>query len=85
VCYASTSTGLGSVLLQDGKPIAHASRAVAPAKQRYAQIEKETLTFVFSCVRLNQYVSVKHILVRGNHKPLEEFFTKKHPKHVNAA
>jgi RNase H-like domain found in reverse transcriptase/Reverse transcriptase (RNA-dependent DNA polymerase) len=69
-CDAS-STGLGSVLLQNDKPIAYASRALTPAEHRYAQ----TLAIVFSCVRFNQYVSAKQIVVRSDHKPLEDIFT----------
>ena len=38
-CDASQS-GLGSVLLQDGKPICYARRALTPTENNYAQIEK---------------------------------------------
>ena len=37
----SSSTGLGAVLIQDGKPVAYASRALTRTERNNAQIEKE--------------------------------------------
>ena len=39
--------GLGSVLLQDVKPVVYASRSLSSAERRYAQIEKEMLSVLF--------------------------------------
>ena len=39
-CDAS-QTGLGTVLLQNGQPVAYLSRSLTKTEQRYAQIEKE--------------------------------------------
>ena len=44
----ASSKGLGSVILQEGQPIAYASRALTKAQQNYAQIEKETLGITFA-------------------------------------
>ena len=46
-CEAS-QTGLGAVLMQNGRPIAYTSRALTETETRYAQIEKEMLAIVFS-------------------------------------
>ena len=43
----SSSCGLGAVLLQEGKPIAYASRALNSTRRKCAQREKETLVIVF--------------------------------------
>jgi RNase H-like domain found in reverse transcriptase/Reverse transcriptase (RNA-dependent DNA polymerase)/Integrase zinc binding domain/Integrase core domain len=83
-CDAS-STGLGSVLLQEDRPIAYASRALTTTEQNYAQIEKETLAIVFSCVHFNQYITAKPITVKSDHQPLETIFRRplcKAPKRI---
>ena len=52
-CDAS-QFGLGTVLLQEGRPIAYASRALTDTECRYAQIEKELLAVVFGLEKFNQ-------------------------------
>ena len=69
-CDASQS-GLGALLLQDGKPVAYASRALSSAETRYAQIEKELLAVVFAFTKFHQYVYSKDVIVESDHKPLE--------------
>ena len=54
-CDAS-KCGLGVVLLQEGKPIAYASKALTETEIRYAQIEKEMLAIVFACNKFRQYI-----------------------------
>jgi hypothetical protein len=53
-CDAS-SQGLGAALLQDGKPLAYASRCLSDVETRYATIEKEMLAIIFSLERWHQY------------------------------
>ena len=62
--------GLGACLMQEGKPIAYASRALTAVQIRYAQIEKELLSIVFGCEHLHQYVYGNEIEVHTDHKPL---------------
>ena len=40
--------GLGSTLMQDGKPIAYASKSLTQTEINYSQIEKELLAILFS-------------------------------------
>ena len=54
-CDAS-QTGLGTVLLQNGQPVAYSSRSLTKTEQRYAEIKKECLAIVFSCERFSQYL-----------------------------
>ena len=69
--------GLGAVLLQNGQPVAYASRTLSPTEQRYATKEKECLGIVFACERFNQYLARREqILVETDHKPLESIFKK---------
>ena len=52
----ASQSGLGAVLLQDGKPVAYASKALTPTQQAYAQIEKEALALVFGCEKFHHYL-----------------------------
>lgn len=72
-CDAS-STGLGAVLLQDGKPVSFASRALSRTEHNYAQIEKETLAVLFGCIRFSQFIVGREIVVQSDHKPLQVIF-----------
>ena len=56
-CDAS-ERGLGACLMQNGQPIAYASRALTQAEIQYAQIEKELLAIVFGTERFNTYVCI---------------------------
>ena len=74
-CDASQS-GLGVLLLQAGKPVAYASKALSSAETRYAQIEKELLAVVFAFTKFHQYVYSKDVTVEFDHKPLEAILKK---------
>ena len=68
--------GLGSVLLQNGKPIAYASRTLSSSERNYAQIEKEMLAVVFGLNKFHNYVYGRNITITTDHKPLT-FIVKK--------
>lgn len=68
-CDASES-GLGATLLQEGRPITFASRALTSTERNYAQIEKELLGIVFACERFNEYIYARDVTVHTDHKPL---------------
>ena len=72
----ASSKGLGSVLLQEGRPIAYASRALTKAQQNYVQIEKETLGITFACNKWHQFIFGREVMVETDHKPLQAIFTK---------
>ena len=67
----ASQRGLGACLLQDGQPIAYASKSLTDTETRYANIERELLAIVFACQRFNTYVLGRPFTVKSDHKPLE--------------
>ena len=63
--------GLGAALLQDGRPIAFASKTLTDVETRYANIERECLSVCFGLEKFHTYVYGHHITVQNDHKPLE--------------
>ena len=74
-CDASQG-GLGAALMQEGRPIAYASRSLTSSGRNYAQIEKELLAIVYGAKRFHQYTFGRRVLVESDHKPLENIFVK---------
>ena len=73
----SSDVGLGAVLLQEGQPVAFASRALTKTERNYAQIEKECLSIVFATERFEHYILGKEkVTVENDHKPLMTIFKK---------
>lgn len=72
----SSKDGLGCALLQNGKPIAFASRALTDTEKVYAQIEKELLSCVFAVKKFHTYVYGRKFKIENDHKPLETIFKK---------
>ena len=68
-CDASKDS-LGAALMQDGGPIAYASRALSSAECNYAHIEKELLSVVFGMQKFHQYTYGQEVTVENDHKPL---------------
>ena len=67
-----SSTGLGAVILQNGRPVEFASRAITHTEiNSYAQIEKKMLEIVFALTRFHAHVYGKHdVTVHSDLKPL---------------
>ena len=62
--------------MQNGHPIAYASRALTETESRYAQIEKEMMAIVFSVEKFNDYTFGRRTIVHTDHKPLESIVKK---------
>ena len=79
----ASSTGLGAALIQEGQPIAYASKAltVTLTQQNYAQIEKELLAVVFRCAKFEEYIVGRDVTIETDHKPLESISKK--PLHAS--
>ena len=69
-CDASLK-GLGACILQDGKPIAFASKSLTDTETRYANIEWKLLAIVFRCKKFHMYLYGRSFVVESDHKPLE--------------
>ena len=67
----ASTKGLGATLLQDGKPIAFASKALSDIETRYANIERELLAVVYGCERFHTYLFGRSFVAESDHKPLE--------------
>ena len=75
-CDAS-EVGLGAALMQNGQPVAFASRTLSRTERQYTQIEKECLAVVFACDKFSQYIAGRDkTTVESDHKPLEFIFQK---------
>lgn len=72
----SSMYGLGGTLLQNGKPIAYASRALHDAETRYAPIEREMLAIVWSLEKWHQFTYGRKVTVYTDHHPLESITRK---------
>ena len=66
----------GACLMQEGRPVAYASRAMTTTERKYAQIEKELLAICYAFVKFRQSILGKQITIESDHKPLE-MITKK--------
>ncbi|GFN96526.1 retrovirus-related pol polyprotein from transposon 297-like protein [Plakobranchus ocellatus] len=67
----SSLVGMGAALIQEGRPIAFASKSMTETESRYANIERELLAVVFALERFHTYVYGKHVTIFSDHKPLE--------------
>ncbi|KAL9970099.1 hypothetical protein ACROYT_G022422 [Oculina patagonica] len=72
----SSKHGIGAVLLQEGRPIEYASRALTPSERNWGQIEKEALSVLYGLERFDQYTYGRPIKVENDHKPLAAILRK---------
>lgn len=75
----SSAYGIGAVIqheMPSGKkrPIAYASRTLAPAEKKYSQIEKEGLSLIFGVKKFHQYLWGRKFKLVTDHKPLLTLF-----------
>ena len=66
--------------MQNGQPIAYASKSLTTSQPAYAHMEKEALTLVFGCEKFHHYLHVRDFLPERDHKILEIIMKK--PLHL---
>ena len=71
-----SSTGLGAVIMQEGKPVAFSSRTLTPSEKMYANIERELLAIAWGAQKSHTYVYGRKVFVETDHKLLESIFRK---------
>jgi len=73
--------GLGAVLLQDGHPVAYASRKLHVHERAYSVQEKEGLAIVFAVRKWEHYLRGVEFRLETDHKSLVYLKTSKDPTH----
>ena len=72
----ASQVGLGAALLQNGKPMAFASKTLTETEHWYANIEREMLAAVFGAERFQTYIYGRSFTIKSDHKSLESISQK---------
>lgn len=75
----ASNVALGSVLSQNGRPIAYYSRTLNTAERNYSTIEKELLAILDSCKHFRPYLYGQNFTVETDHNPLVWLYKIKEP------
>ena len=72
----ASKRGVGATLLQDGRPVAYASKSLTETESNYCNIEREMLAIVFGLERVHHYAYGRHVTIESHHKPIESITRK---------
>ena len=66
--------GLGACLLQDGKPVYFASKALTEAQKGYVAIEIELLAVAWAMEKFHHFLYASHFILETDQKPLKLYY-----------
>ena len=66
----ASGTAIAAVLMQNGLPVAYASRMLTETEKRYSQLEREFLGIVFGLLKFRQIVLGNSCVVQTDHKAI---------------
>jgi hypothetical protein len=66
----ASTVGVAAMLMQEGKVVCYASRALTDVEQRYSQLDREMLAVVFGVEHFHLYIFASEFKVVTDHKPL---------------
>ena len=69
-CDASLK-GLRACIIQDGQPIAFASKSLMDTETCYANITRELLAIIYGCEKFHTYLYGRTFIMETDHKPLK--------------
>lgn len=73
----ASQRGVGAALMQDGRPVAYASKSLSETESNYSNIEREMLAVVFGLERFRYYVYGRKVNIESDHRPLESIVKKR--------
>ena len=71
-----SENGIGVALVQDGKPVQFASKALVDGEENFAPIEGEMLGVVYGIKKFHHYLYGRRFVVECDHKPLHHIHKK---------
>ncbi|EIE88431.1 hypothetical protein RO3G_13142 [Rhizopus delemar RA 99-880] len=76
----ASTFGLGAIIVQDGRPVAFASRTLTPAEKNYTTTEQEALCVVYALDHFYPYLYGAVFTIYTDHAALKCILSKKEPK-----
>ena len=63
------------LFFKNERPIAFASRTLAPEEKKYSQLDKEALAIIYGVRHFHQYIYGRSFIIVSDHKPLMHLFS----------